>query len=53
MIVRFCTFDDTVDTVRSGGFGSTGVQYIKSWMVVQMKMWYDKQDGSFKEFDTK
>ena len=24
MIVKFCTFDDNVDTVRSGGFGSTG-----------------------------
>lgn len=24
MIVNFCTFDDEVETVRSGGFGSTG-----------------------------
>ena len=25
MIVNFCTFDDDVDKVREGGFGSTGV----------------------------
>ena len=25
MIVNFCTFDDEVETVREGGFGSTGV----------------------------